>query len=308
MSDAAIPSHFGQAIRWAVASVVIFVTFMVGWEKLNDGIFLSATCNFVFCLVAFVIAVKWDSIRRGRELAFIFIFVGVVCLTIGITLLSYAPRAPIEQPVVAPSETSPNGNILSRIPADDQSAMEIKKLQAQLGEKNNRIISLESRIASKSLTQDSDQNVKEIERWIQLKRLIELTTQDKACVDNLGPVWRDYLIDYNKLMNIGQRRMNDTQLMGFDGCVKRLTTTAKTAFPNETFNFIPTVPTEYMIIKVPNEDKIEDDQRTVEFRKRTYQAKRISEEADRLLTSMNNEFIQIQTRIASTPLGSQVAK
>jgi hypothetical protein len=62
MSDADIPDRLGPAVRWVIASIALFVFFLIAAENFNERKILAGAINAGLFIVTFIVAVKWYKI------------------------------------------------------------------------------------------------------------------------------------------------------------------------------------------------------------------------------------------------------
>jgi hypothetical protein len=62
MPDTEIPERVLPALRWAIATIALFVFFLIAVEKFNEGQITSGLVDTGLFAVTFIVAVKWNTI------------------------------------------------------------------------------------------------------------------------------------------------------------------------------------------------------------------------------------------------------
>jgi Na+/citrate or Na+/malate symporter len=86
MSESDIPTRFAPAAKWVVAGIVLFVVVLGVSDSLRDGDYRAASIYGVLFVLAFIIAVKWDTLTKivhKAMVAYVIIALGAVILCLG---------------------------------------------------------------------------------------------------------------------------------------------------------------------------------------------------------------------------------
>lgn len=109
MSDPDIPNKIGPAVKWTIATIALFVFFLIAVEKFNDGQIRAGVINASLFLVTFLIAVKWDWLASlvGRGAVYLaYLLVASVLLGAGVFVGTFFAKQS------GSSEPAPVGNIV----------------------------------------------------------------------------------------------------------------------------------------------------------------------------------------------------